>query len=75
VDCDATEVEIKFFGLLLLNNRISKDEVERCLKAEVAHSGHETIFVVWVHMSQRAVRIELDEADLTALWSFGHTAI
>jgi len=33
VGCDATEVEIKFFGLLLLNNRISKDDGRRCLKA------------------------------------------
>lgn len=37
------------------------------LEGEVAHSGRETIFVVWVHMFQRAVRVELDEADLEAL--------
>lgn len=37
------------------------------MQGEVSNSGRETIFVVWVHMFQRAVRVELDEADLEAL--------
>ena len=37
------------------------------LKGEVAQCGCKMIFVVWVHMFQRAVRVELDEADIEAL--------
>jgi transcription antitermination factor NusG len=37
------------------------------LRGEVSHSARETIFVVRIHIFQRAVRVELDEADLEAL--------